>query len=132
MQKPRKRNEVENVNVTNFHKQQHTYAVQPPDVITSDDLNVMLDDDLVVRLRTLEDERNRVLESHHDAKPWEEEIAYARREQQVRFVRRERHVAYDRKVQQEFNASDYDLPQVDFDNYAYVYAATGGKPPRWS
>lgn len=98
-----------------------------PEIVNIDVLGAMLDEDLIVRLRSLEDEKER---THLDARPWEEEIAYIRREQQLRRARREAHSEYVRACELEFARSEVGLPAGDFDNSAYVYAATGGRP-RW-
>lgn len=107
------------------------WSSQLPEVIDSDVLAGMLDEDLITRLRLLEDEKNKLYEQHADGRPWEEEIAYVRREQQVRRGRRDAHQDYMRKVESELFWAESGLPAGDFDNSAYVYAATGGRP-RWS
>jgi len=94
-------------------------------------LGTLQDQDLIVRLRALDDDRNRAFESRLDTRPWEEEIAYVRREQQRRRVWRETHAEYLRKEQQDFERIEATLPSVDFDNSAFVYAASGGRP-RWN
>ena len=106
-------------------------ALPQPEIVTIDDLGVMLDEDLIGRLRGLEDEKNRAYESHMDTKPWEEEIAYIRREQQIRRIRRDTHADYVRKYEEEFARTEAHLPAGDFDNSAFVYAANGGRP-RWN
>jgi hypothetical protein len=90
---------------------------------------MMLDEDLVVRFRALDDEKNRLYETGSvDPRPWEEEIAYLRREQQIRRIRREAHAEYVQKVDGELNRLEAYLPAGDFDNSAFVYAAQGGRP----
>lgn len=121
MQKNRKRSET---NVS------HHYPVTLPEVVNIDVLGMMLDEDLIVRLRSLEADKERVHESYVDARPWEEEIAYIRREQQIRRARRDSHLEYVRQAELEFARIEANLPAGDFDNTAYVYAATGGRP-RW-
>jgi hypothetical protein len=112
-------------------RHQRRGPVPLPEVVSSDVLATMLDEDLLVRFRALDDERMRVEASHADTRRWEEEVAYLRREQQMRRVRRDAHTAYVRKYEEEFNALEASLPAGDFDNSAFVYAATGGRP-RWS
>ena len=107
------------------------YPVPTPEVVSSDVLGAMLDEDLVVRLRALDDDKGKVYESHLDTRPWEEEIAYIRREQQIRRTRRDTHSEYVRKAEDEFARIEASLPAGDFDNSAFVYAATGGRP-RWN
>jgi hypothetical protein len=115
----------------NVRHQARRYPVPLPEVVSSDVLGTMLDEDLIVRLRVLDEHRNKVYEAHIDPRPWEEEIAYLRREQQVRRGRRDVHAAYVRKIEEEFNRIEAVLPAGDFDNSVFVYAATGGRP-RWN
>lgn len=85
-----------------------------------DDLAVMSDEQLHARLRMLSDECSTVYETHHDAKPWEEEVSYIRREQQIRQVR---HDAHERYWQAENAASNVDerfLPNADLDNSRFL------------
>lgn len=125
MQKNRKRSEAQNGYETRAPRRS---AVTLPDVVNIDDLGVMLDEDLILRLRALEDARGKALEAHVDPRPWEEELAYVRREQQIRRTRRESHSEYVRKAEEEFARIEALLPAGDFDNTAFVYAATGGHP----
>ena len=102
------------------------------DLIDIDTLGTMPDEDLVIRMRMLESDMNKVYDAGHvDARPWEEEIAYVRREQQIRRSRRDAFIRYEREVQSEFEALERSLPAGDFDNTAFVYAANGGRP-RWN
>ena len=130
MQKARKQRTDQANSLLEFHKPQR-YKLPFPEVVNVDVLATALDEDLANRLRVLEDERNRVIESHTDARPWEEEIAYVRREQQLRRVRRDHHQDFVRREQEAFDRYEAQLPAGDFDNSAFVYAATGGRP-RWS
>jgi hypothetical protein len=100
-------------------------------MVSVDVLGAMLDEDIVVRLRVLEEDRAKVIEARGDTRPWEEEVAYVRREQQMRRVRRDSHSDYVRKATEEFDRLEASLPAGDFDNSAFVYAETGGHP-RWS
>lgn len=128
MQKTRKRSETS----THGHSAHaHRYPASLPEVVSVDVIGTMPDEDLIVRLRALDDDRNRVFEAHLDPRPWEEEIAYIRREQQIRRARRDEHQDYVRRMETEFSLAEFGLPAGDFDNSAYVYAATGGRP-RWS
>ena len=128
MQKNKKRSEAQTGYETRPARRS---AVAFPEVVNMDDLGVMLDEDLITRLRSLEEDKNRAYESHMDTRPWEEEIAYIRREQQVRRARRDNHVDYVRKYEEEFARVEASLPAGDFDNSAFVYAANGGRP-RWN
>lgn len=125
MQKNRKRSEVPSGNETRTRR---GGAVLLPDLVNIDEISVMLDEDLNARGRALEEARNKALEARTDTRPWEEEIAYVRREQQIRRTRRESHAEYVRKVEEEFAQAEATLPAGDFDNMAFVYAATGGRP----
>jgi hypothetical protein len=125
VQKNRKRSEATNVHET---RPRRDGAVTLPDVVTIDDLGVMLDEDLIVRLRALEEGKNKGYEANVDLRPWEEEIAYIRREQQIRRTRRDAHAEWVSKDAEEFARIEASLPAGDFDNTAFVYAATGGRP----
>lgn len=126
MQKTRNRTDASTHNA-----RPNRFAMQVPEQVDIDTLGTMLDEDLIVRLRTLEDERGKAYEAHQDSRPWEEEIAYVRREQQLRRVRRDNHMDYLRRSEGSYNDSEAGLPAGDFDNSAFVYAATGGRP-RWN
>lgn len=91
----------------------------------------MLDDDLNVRFRALDDDRKQVIDDDGDTKLWDVELAYVRREQQLRRQRRDAHAVYLRNESTAFALEEFGLPAGDFDNSAYVYAATGGRP-RWN
>jgi len=107
------------------------YPLPLPEVISIDVIGTMLDEDVNVRLRLIEEERFKVMDAGGDVRPWEEEVAYLRREQQLRRGRRESHSEWLRSEQEWFDKYEASLPAGDFDNSAYVYAATGGRP-RWS
>lgn len=126
MQKNRKRFEGSTVETRHRHE---ISGIVLPDVANMDDLAVMLDEDLIVRLRELEDDKSRAYDAHVDVRPWEVELAYIRREQQIRRNRRDAYAEYVRLLNEE-EQNEYLLPQGDFDNSAYVYAATGGRPRR--
>ena len=130
MQKNRKRNETPAASHYNFRRTSQRYPLPLPEVVSIDVIGTMLDEDLVVRMRALEGERARVLDEHGDAQPWEEEVAYIRREQQLRRVRRDTHFDFLRRSEEDFNRLEASLPAGDFDNSAFVYAATGGRPTR--
>ena len=106
-------------------------AVPLPELISSDVLGTMQDEDLILRLRAMDEDRIRAYESGRDTRPWEEEIAYVRREQQIRRTRRDTHAELTRAAQIEYERTEAGLPQGDFDNSAFVYAAMGGRP-RWN
>ncbi len=111
------------------HSRKATFSL--PEIVTIDALATMPDEDLIGRLRALEEEKSKAYEAHVDVRSWEEEIAYIRREQQIRRTRRDAQMEYNRKVESEFAQSEAGLPAGDFDNSVFVYAATGGRP-RWN
>jgi len=106
--------------------------IPDPQVYDIDMLSTMLDEELSDLVHSLENDRMIVLEARFDPRFWEEEVAYARREQQLRRNRRESHDRYLSLCVDQSDVSEDDLPQGDFDNSAYVYAATNGRPPRWN
>lgn len=129
MQKNRKQR-----NETTETATQRTYsAVNTPEVVSIDVLATMSDEDMIDHLRALEQGLDRAeTNGRSDPRVWQEEIAYVRREQQVRRVRRETHAEFVRTAGVEFESDERHLPAGDFDNMAFVYAATGGRPTRWS
>lgn len=74
------------------------------------------DEELINRLRSLEEDRQKVLDVHLVARPWEEEVAYIRRELQIRCARREAHDRYVSQLEKEFVESEANLPVADLDN----------------
>lgn len=96
-----------------------------------DDLAVMSDDDLFGRYRELDEHRKCADEMLVDARQWEEELAYTQRELAIRRHRRELHGRWLRQEAEYFAHSEDGLPVFDFDNSAFVYAASGGRP-RWN
>ena len=132
MQKTRKlTTETQPTSHTNFTRSSRRYPVPLPEMVSVDVLGAMLDEDIVVRHRVLEEDRAKVIEARGDTRPWEEEVAYVRREQQMRRVRRDTHSEWVRKGTEEFDRLEASLPAGDFDNSAFVYAESGGRP-RWS
>jgi hypothetical protein len=128
LQKTRKRSDSP---PSNLSRSSRRYSASLPEVVSVDVLGTMLDEDLLIRFRALDDDRIKVTDAKGDPRPWEVEIAYLRREQQLRYVRRDAHAKYVRKEQEWFDQSEMGLPPGDFDNSAFVYAATGGRP-RWN
>ncbi len=96
-----------------------------------DVLGAIDDKDLILRFQALDEDRLRAYEAGRDTRPWEEEIAYVRREQQIRRTRRDAHARLTAAAQAEYERIEAGLPQGDFDNSAFVYAAMGGRP-RWN
>ena len=70
---------------------QRQYPVQLPEQLIIDDIAMMSDEELTSQVRTLEKDREVVLDARLDPRPWEEEVAYIRREQQIRRYRRDAH-----------------------------------------
>lgn len=106
-------------------------TVYLPEVINSDVLATLQDNELAARYRELDDDKSRAQDLGYSLQPWEVELAYVRREQQIRNERRQVHAEISRREQQEFIASEAGLPSGDVDNFAFVFAATGGRP-RWN
>lgn len=106
-------------------------VVYLPEVIDSDTLAVLQDNELALRYRALDDDRIRAQELGWVLQPWEVELAYVKREQQIRNDRRQAHAEINRRETQEFYASEAGLPSGDVDNFAFVFAASGGRP-RWN
>jgi len=129
VQKTRKRSDTSTSTLPS--RPRRSSAVPFPEIVSSDILATLDDSDLITRLRVLDDDRNKAFESRLETLPWETEIAYIRREQQMRRGRRENHQDFMRREQQDFERIEATLPPGDFDNSAFVYAATGGRP-RWN
>jgi len=96
------------------------FPVAIPEVVSMDVIAYMSDDDLVLRLRSLEEDMSRVFEARMDTTMWEVEIAYIRREQQLRYRRHPIHVAYMNRLSREFMESEIGLPVADLDNSAFT------------
>ena len=129
MQKTRKRSESSTSSLPS--RPNRRQVVPLPELVTIDVLGTLLDEDLIVRLRALDEDRNKAIEAKVDTRPWETEIAFVRREQQMRRARRETHSAWLEQERKEREAEEAKLPPGDFDNSAFVYAASGGRP-RWN
>lgn len=85
-----------------------------------DTLGAVPDDELITRLRSLEEDRIKVLDAHLDARQWEEEVAYIRRELQIRRSRREAHQNFVRQLEREFAEAEANLPVADLDNTHFL------------
>lgn len=96
------------------------YPVALPDVVSIDAMAALPDEELINRLRSLEEDRQKVLDAHLVARPWEEEVAYIRRELQIRRTRREAHDRYVRQLEREFAESEANLPVADLDNSHFL------------
>lgn len=96
------------------------YPVAVPDIVNSDALGAINDEELINRLRGLEEDRQKVLDAHLDSRAWEEEVAYIRRELQIRRSRREAHDLYVRQLEREYADSERNLPVADLDNTHFL------------
>ena len=85
-----------------------------------DALGGMSDEDLINHLRSLHDGLDHAYETRGNNRPWEEEIAYVRREQGIRRDRRAAHDTYIRTLEREFAISEAGLPVADLDNSAFL------------
>lgn len=95
-------------------------ALPTPEVVDMDTMATMLDEDLINKLRLLEDEREKVLAQTGDARPWEVELAYLRRELQIRRDRRAAHERYVKSLEKEYVDSEANLPVADLDNSHFL------------
>lgn len=98
--------------------QGHATVSQPRrlPVVHMDTMAITPDVELIGRLTVLEDEKERVSEP----RPWEEEIAYIKRELQIRRSRREAHTAYVNFLERELAAIEFNLPFADTDNTVFM------------
>lgn len=99
-------------------------AIARPEIVNIDVLALLSDEELIARLHVLEDDRTKVLEHEGvfgtDPRPWEEEIAYVRRELQVRRIRREKHDRYLKILEWEYAQEEANLPVADLDNTNFL------------
>lgn len=101
-------------------KPSYKYPIPVPAFVNVDELGVALEEDLFSSLRALEDDRQKIIDVHMDTRPWEEEIAYLKRELQMRKIRREAHSRYLEQTDQGYSESDANLPFADLDNSAFL------------
>lgn len=95
-------------------------SIAIPDIVTIDVMGATPDEELINRLRSLEEDRQKVLDTHQDPRPWEEEVAYIRRELQIRRERRAAHERYVRQLEKEYVESEANLPVADLDNTHFL------------
>lgn len=109
-----------------FHavKSHYRYPVPLPDVTNIDTLATMSDDDMMSLSRRLHDDRDKVLDAsvRLDTRPWDEELAYLKREQQIRRSRHEAHERWLREQEIEHSRQEINLPTADLDNSSFVAA----------
>lgn len=94
----------------------------PPAIVDTDTLGTMSDDELVTRHRTIDEDRLKVIGMGADPRPWEDELAYSRREMQIRRSRREAHDKYVRQLEREYQDAEANLPSADLDNTNFLRA----------
>jgi hypothetical protein len=98
-----------------------------PDIINVDDLAMMLDEDVINRLNSLCEEYERILnQGTFDPRPWEEEIAYVKRELQIRRVRHDAHVRYVEQMENDYASAEATAPVADLDNSSFLKAFEEG------
>ena len=88
-----------------------------------DDLAIMQDDEIINRLRSLDSSREQVVMMGLDPRPWEEELAYVRREISIRKQRADIHDRYISEIEREniiSARSEASLPPADLDNSAFM------------
>lgn len=101
-------------------------SVNPPALVSIDELSYMTDDEVITRLRTLEDERAIVIQTEQwDPRPWEEELAYVKRELQMRRTRKDLDEKYRIEMEKEHFLAELNLPVADLDNSAFLKAVYG-------
>ena len=98
------------------------YPVPLPDIVSMDVIAAMQDDELMMRLRTLHDDRDKVFAERLDARLWDVELAYVKREQQVRKTRHDAHEKYLLELAKEHAEQEIGLPNADTDNSTFVNA----------
>lgn len=97
-----------------------------PDVVNIDELAVAHDEELINRLRSLEEARSYSITRNYNPRPWEEELCYVLRELQIRRARREAWEHYSRAANssnKDDTEPEEDLPFADLDNSKFMRAA---------
>ncbi len=127
MKKDAKKSQQSTFNHNPFQviKTHYRYPVPLPEMLNIDALATMSDDDLGSALRRLFDDRDKVIKSSErlDTRPWDEELAYIKREQQIRRARHEAHEKWIRELDLESQRSEANLPTADLDNSSFVNAS---------
>lgn len=116
----KQRSNVQKIRSVTSSRAVRRFPVPVPDVIGMDEIANMADEDLLDRLRTLEEDVGRVAYVRMDTYLWDVELAYIRREQMLRRYRRELHEQYVRQMTRDFNDSEIGLPTADLDNSAFT------------
>lgn len=94
--------------------------VSNPDVMNSDDIAYLLDEDLYRRLEVLNADRVKVVDAQFEPKRWEVEISYVLREMQMRFARHAANERYSREFITAFMIDESKLPAADWDNTKFM------------
>ena len=105
---------------TNVVKPSRRNPVNRPEITSIDVLATVSDEEMINRLRSYEESRQRVIDNHQDPRPWEEEISYIKRELQIRRSRRDAHEQYVKKLEQEYSNCEKNLPMADLDNTNFL------------
>jgi hypothetical protein len=98
-------------------------SFQNPEVVSSDDIAVLSDEDLMSTIATVDETRKKVNAEKCDTRLWEEELCYLRREAQIRRKRHAIHEKYLLELDRENReAQDVErsLPSADFDNSVFM------------
>ena len=95
-------------------------SVTRPEVTNMDDIALLIDEDLVTRISSLEEGRNKAVSSGQDPYYWEVELAYFRREYSLRKTRKDIHEKWMVEQIRMLNVDESNLPYADFDNLKYV------------
>lgn len=106
----------------NSHNNDHDRSITLPDVVNMDDLAVLTDEELYARSRLLDEDRQYMFNAGAVSRPWEEELAYVKRELMLRKSRRDAHEAYVRQIEREFQEQERNLPMADMDNTQFLRA----------
>jgi hypothetical protein len=95
-----------------------------PDVMHMDDIAVLTDEALFERIRSLDLDKDKILEAKADPTPWETEACYLRREFQIRRQRHQQHENYlhglDREAE-EARRQEEKYPVADLDNSYFMF-----------
>lgn len=99
-------------------------SIPAPLIACSDDIEVLTDEELAYKISELDSERNEVITEGADARPWDEELCYFRREMQIRRKRREIHETFLNQAAAEARLAwqeEQRLPNADLDNSSYMF-----------
>lgn len=106
---------------TKSHRRQS--SLPAPEIVTSDDIAALSDEDLMTQIGKLDEERKKVYDERADTRPWDEELCYFRREAQVRRKRRDIHEKFLKEQERETRDAqrfEKSLPSADLDNTQFM------------